>query len=547
MKKSFFDYEKEQHHFSFERMRVIFFIAAFLFIVLIARLFFVTNFTGLEQKRSKRFIQDNTTSIWRGQISDCHGSPLALSYYAYDVGIHPHSLSLYSPSQKKQLLSLLKIAESQLKRFEQKKRFSYLVKSRKIDMDSLNKLKKLPYLTLEKKVKRYYPMGEATSTLLGFINNKGHGVEGLEYVFDKYLFQEKTLGAYWSSPRGQKKLLENTDILSEQDLQLSIDGRLQALLYQEVKKTFNQFKMHSLSAVVLNPQDFSVKAIVSYPSFNPHQRPAYSDAYRLKPLGDIFEPGSVLKPLTLAFLLEKNPDLIKAKVPTSPGYFYVDEKRIRDIRNYGTLSLEGILRVSSNVGIAKLVLEHSQGHLLDFWHQFSLMQGSQIEFRPEAAGDIPDYILEHSFSEALLGFGYGLKMNLVQLAQLYAIIAGDGTWQPVTLLANPHSSREKHQVFNDETIKVVRQLLKAPVNKGTARRAFSKDVSVAGKTGTAKRINERGEYEKIYNSFFVSMFPSDRPKYVIAIYADDPRGDYYGGVVCAPIVKNLAHQFMQLP
>ena len=547
MKNIFYDYEKEQHHFSIKRLSVLFFIAFLLFLILVMRLFYMTHISAIGEKKQKRFLHQSATTSWRSDILDSRGQPLALSYFSYDIGIHPQMLSILPDSSKEKLKEVLDIDSQFLESFTQKKKFSYLVKSKVISAKDLKILKEVPHLTIDKYVRRYYPLGEIAAPLLGFIDNRGQGIEGLEYVFNDYLLKNKDFGSYWSSPRGEKKFIGASSLHKFESLELSIDSRIQTLLFKELEETYNNFDMHAISAVVLNPEDFSLKAIVSYPSFDPHHRPAYSDIYRLKPAGDIFEPGSVIKPLTLACLLDKEPHIVSEKISTAPGYFDIDNNKIRDIRNYGLLSLEDILKVSSNVGISKLVLKYSDGQLLNFWQQFSLMQGSQVEFRPETTGDLAGYIPEGSFSEAILGFGYGLKINLIQLAQLYGVIAGDGYFRPVTLLADPHSQREGIKVISDHTRNLLRQYLKAPVSEGTARRAFLSDLDIAGKTGTARRTNENGEYEKVYNSFFVGFFPADNPKYVIAIYADDPKVQYYGGVVCAPIVKKLAHQLMQLP
>lgn len=547
MKNIFYDYEKEQHHFSTKRLSVLFFIAALLFFILVTRLFFITNISEIREKREKRFLRQGTVTSWRSDILDSRGQPLALSYYVYDIGMHPTKLSNLSELDKSKVKQILAIDSVSLKNFIKKKQFSYLVKSKVLTSEELKVLRSIPNMTLDKHIKRYYPLGEITAPLLGFVNHQGEGIEGLEGVFNRYLKRNNDSGEYWSSPAGDKKFISTSPVSQDNSLKLSIDNRIQTLLFRELEKTYKQFNMHAISAVIMSPKDFSLKAVASYPSYDPHHRPSYSDIYRLKPAGDIFEPGSVIKPLTLACLLDKEPSIASLEVQTEPGFFYVDNNKIRDIRNYGALSLEDILKVSSNVGIAKLVLEYSNGDLFNFWQSLSLMQGSQVEFRPETAGDLTSYIPQGSFSEAILGFGYGLKMNLIQLAQLYGIIAGDGSYRPVTLLADPHADREGVKVVSERTKNLLRQYLKAPVEHGTARRAFLSDLAIAGKTGTARRTNESGEYEKIYNSFFVGFFPAEEPEYVIAIYADDPKEQYYGGIVCAPIVKNIAHQLMQLP
>lgn len=547
MKQLFFDINKQQHHFSLGRMSALFIIAIILFVVLAIRLFWLTHVSNLKDKRDTRFIQTESDHRWRHNIVDRHNQPLALAYYVYHIGLAPGKLASYTHDQKKQLESLLEINEQELEQFSQKKKFGYLRKSLTLSFEKLAQLRKLPHLTVDKQLRRYYPLGECTSPLIGFINHQGHGSEGLEYVFDKALVLEQNLALTWSSPRGQKKLLSTPSLASEHSLRLSIDSRLQSLLYTKVKEIFSRYSMHSLSAVILSPLDFSLQAVVSYPSYDPHQRPAYDHNYRLKAISDIFEPGSVIKPLTMAFLLEENPQLVHETVKTDPGYFYLDNHRIRDLGNNGTLTLEDILVHSSNVGISKLVLENASGKLCDFWSQFSLMQGSQIEFRPEGHGDLPKYILPGSFSEATMSFGYGFKMNLIQLAQLYAVIAGDGTFKPVTLLAGDKSHREDKQIFSEQTVLKMRQILQAPVARGTAKRAFCEDVAVAGKTGTARRLDKDGQYEQVYNSFFAGFFPADNPRYVIAVYADDPKEQYYGGVICAPLVGEIAKSLMQLP
>lgn len=548
MKKFFFDYDKEQHHFSDYRLHIILLLTCLFFLVLFLRLFFLSSSSSLSQKREERFLVEQGLPAWRYDIVDRHQQPLALSYRAFHIGMNPQHFHQLDSRQQALLRDLLELSEEEVEEYAQKTSFSYFRKHYELSASALASLSSISFIQIEPLLKRFYPLQEATAPLLGFTDDTGRGLEGLELVFNEYLAQKQQDEQFWRSPRGEKKYLSAPDFSSKTSLELSIDSRIQQILYEELKRTFSEFDMDSLSAVVLDPQDFSALAIASYPSINPQKRPAYSQAYRLLAAEHAFEPGSVIKPLTLAFLAEKDQRVYAEIVKTSPGYFSLNEETIRDVRDFGTLSFEDILRVSSNVGVAKLVLKYSQGSLLDFWKNLALINGSQIEFYPESFGDIPPFIQQGSFSEALLGYGYGMKMNLLQLAQLYGVIAGDGTIAPLTCLAQRIGRSERQRVFQEETVAKMRHYLKAPVQKqGTARRAHCKDISIAGKTGTVRKLNDSGQYDKIYNSYFVSFFPADNPKYVIALYAENPRGKYYGGLICAPMVKRMAKPLMCLP
>ena len=546
MRKFLFDIDRQQHHFSLERLSLILLGAFIVFLILCTRLYYVTHHLDLSDKKDDRFVHKKKENFWREDILDTKHQPLALSHYCYDIGFNPKKLPSISVSEEKKILEVLKISQEQWAEFLKKERFSYVKKNSILTKEQLQFLKSISWVQLEKKIQRTYPLGPASAHLLGFISPKGVGLEGLEYVFDQSLKQNAFNETYWSSPKGQKKYLTSYDKAQGVPLVLSIDSRMQSLIYEACRKNVMKFPMESFSAVLMDIETFSLRALVTYPSYDPAHRPAYDSRYRMKALADTFEPGSVIKPVTMAFLLEKNPSIVNQSIETSPGYYSVDRELVQDIRNYGKLNLEGILIHSSNVGISKLVLNNFPGELLSFWKVFDLIQGSQVEFRPEGHGLLPNYIHPGSFSEATLSFGYGLKMNLVQLAQIYATMIGDGNFQAVTLL-DRQVNREKISIFSQSTVEKMRELLKAPVEKGTAKRAFSEQVSIGGKTGTVRRLSDQGVYEKVYNSYFVGFFPADNPKYVLALYADNPQKQYYGGLVCAPVAQQVVPKIMNLP
>jgi cell division protein FtsI (penicillin-binding protein 3) len=284
-----------------------------------------------------------------------------------------------------------------------------------------------------------------------------------------------------------------------------------------------------------------VLAMANHPSYNPNKRTGQKPAARRnRAATDLFEPGSTIKPLTVAAALQNDlvtPDTI---IDTSPGYIRVDGKTIRDHRDYGRLQVSDVLTKSSNVGVTRLALRMGEHRLPRFFSRFGLGEETQLRFPGESQGVLPWRTQWRDIEQATLSYGYGLSMTVLQLARAYAVFANEGKRVPLTLRKRP-TRPEGQQVLDPGVARQVLTMLRSVVSReGTARRAQVAGYEVAGKTGTVHKVTSNGYADDRYIAVFAGMAPAADPRYVTAVVVDDPRGeDYYGGLVAAPAFSRI--------
>jgi cell division protein FtsI (penicillin-binding protein 3) len=404
---------------------------------------------------------------------------------------------------------------------------------------------------LERRDRRYYPTGEVFAHVLGFTNAEDRGQEGLERAWDRELRGEPGVKRVLRDGRG--RVVDDVEnIRSPRDgrnLALSLDARLQYIAYRELKAAVHRHRAIGGSAVVLDVRTGEVLAMVNQPGYNPNaDRSNRNGRLRNRAITDVFEPGSTMKPFAVAAALEQGvvgPDSI---VDTTPGYFKVGPLTVRDHHPLGRIDLTTLLARSSNVGVARLALSLDKAA---WWHSLDALglgHAPGIGFPAETGGHLLHFREWVPVDQATLAYGYGISVSTLQLARAYMTLANDGVVLPVTLLRRdevPHGQR----VFSERTAVDVRYMLEAVVSdKGTAPRAAIPGYRVAGKTGTVKKLSRDGGYsEDRYRAVFVGMAPVTRPRLVMAVMIDEPRGKvYYGGAVAAPVFARVMGEALRL-
>lgn len=501
----------------------------------------------LQSQGDKRTIRTMQIPAHRGVITDRNGEALAVSAPVAAVWVNPKVVDLANPKLKQLSRLLGKKSNAIADKIKGNANRSFVYLKRQISPDLAAKVSALNIkgINVDREYKRYYPAGEVATHLVGFTNIDGAGQEGIELAYEAALLGEPGKKLVMQDRLGRVikhiKLVEEP--ASGQDVVLSIDLRLQYLAYKELKSAVKSHRADSASVVILDIKTGEVLAMVNQPSYNPNDRRVLTgEQLRNRALTDVFEPGSTVKPFTVAAALMSGKYQRDSVVDTSPGYIYVKRKRIKDFRNYGDLSLTRIITKSSNVGVTKLALSLEPDSMHNLFSNVGIGQLSSTGFPGERSGDLPYYSQRQVLERAVMSYGYGLSVTPMQLAQAYAVLANKGIKMPVSLLKVDQPPRGVRVIPMDIAADVVTMLeTTTQADKGgTGRKAAIFGYSVAGKTGTSRKAKGGGYYLDKYISVFAGITPASDPKLVVVVMVNNPKGQQYsGGGVAAPIFSRI--------
>jgi cell division protein FtsI (penicillin-binding protein 3) len=390
--------------------------------------------------------------------------------------------------------------------------------------------------------RRYYPGGEVTAHLVGFTGVDDAGQEGVELAFQSHLAGTPGTRRVLKDRLG--RVVEDVEsIRSSQDgrdLVLSIDGKLQSLAFGALQAAVDQHRAKAGALIAVDVRSGEVLALVNVPSFNPNNRARLTGAQlRNRVITDLFEPGSTLKPFTIAAALESGAATPATMVATAPGTLTLAHHTIRDVHPAAAMSVAQILQKSSNVGAAKLALGLPPETLWQLYQRVGFGQPPQLEFPGAAGGKLRHYRGWRPIEQATMAYGHGISVSLAQLAHAYTVFARDGELVPLTLVKRGvQAGGEK--VISPDTARAVRSMLELAVQPGgTGPRARIMGWRVAGKTGTAHKLDHGGYAADKYLSSFVGLAPASAPRLVVAVMIDEPLGQYYGGAVAAPVFAQV--------
>jgi len=337
--------------------------------------------------------------------------------------------------------------------------------------------------------------------------------------------------------------------LDGQDLQLSIDSKVQYFAYEKIKETVIANKAAAGSVVVLDIKTGEVLALVNYPSYSPGKRGNLSGVQlRNRALTDTFEPGSTMKPLVVGLALEKGIVKPETLIQTAPGKLQMGTATITDAHPHGVLSVNEIIQKSSNVGTVKIAMQMQPHDMWEVFTQMGLGQKPQVPFPGAVAGKVRPYKTWRPIEQATMSYGYGLSTSLFQLAQAYTVFAHDGEMVPMSLVKTNQSQVNGARVFSSHNAAAIRNMLHlVTIQGGTAPKAQTMGYSVGGKTGTAHKVEGKGYASKKYRGFFVGIAPIDNPRIVVAVMVDEPTGGaYFGGDVAAPVFSQTVQQTLRM-
>jgi len=504
----------------------------------------------LQSEGEARFLRQVEIPTVRGSILDRHGEPLAVSTPVDSIWAHPRTL-LQETAQIPMLAGLLDIPADELeRRLTQRASREFVWLKRRVHPDLVQRVVGLdiPGVHLEREYRRFYPTGEVTAQVLGFTNIDDFGQEGLELAYNSWLQGEP------GAKRVIKDLFGRTvqevelvnDMQPGRDLQLTLDRRLQYLAFRELKTAVLEFDARSGSIVIMEVGTGEVLAMVNYPSYNPNSSDrGASDGLRNRAVTDVLEPGSVIKPFAMAAVLEAGIATPQMMVDTSPGTMDVAGHTIRDVRNYGEMSVTDLLTKSSNVGIVDLVLSMDARHLWGVYSRFGFGEVTGTGFPGESAGVLRDYDRWRKLEQATLAYGYGLSVTPLQLTRATAAI-GDGgrIRQPSFVLGTDNPPLSVVDPVLAHALSAMMETVIEP--GGTGTRAAIPGYRVAGKTGTSRKAGAGG-YNDRYVASFTGFAPASRPRLAASVVINDPGGEaYYGGQVAAPVFARVMDAGLRL-
>lgn len=481
---------------------------------------------------------------YRGMITDRNGTPLAISTPVESVWVNPKE---FEPDEQ-QFMKLAKYLNLPPKELSRKivnaksREFLYLQRQLPPMLSKKIEALKIPGINFQKEFKRYYPDSDSVSQIIGFTNIDDQGLEGIELAYQDWLMG--VVGKKRVVKDRTGRVIEDLGVIKEprpgHELNLSIDRRLQYYAYSELAKTVEEFGAKSGSVVVVDTENGEVLAMANVPSYNPNSRGHYDkESYKNRALTDTFEPGSVMKPFSIASALETGLFTPKTIIDTNPSWMNVQGKIVRDIHNYGVLDITGVLLHSSNVGVSKMVLASPPEQLIGLLHRSGFGQRTESAYPGESEGSIVKAKDAKPFVLATLSFGYGMSVTALQLAKAGMIFANHGQLKPITLLHND-TSEPGPQVIQSKTADQVLKMMEAVLREGTGKSANVAGYRVAGKTGTARVAGKDGYKTKRYTSSFLGIAPVSKPKFIVVVIIHEPsRKGYYAAAVAGPLFSKV--------
>jgi cell division protein FtsI (penicillin-binding protein 3) len=489
----------------------------------------------------------------RGMILDRNGEPLAISTPVESIWVNPREL-LKSQKRLPELAKALGMEHADLlKRLKQRADRQFLYVRRHLDPDDAERVSNLGIrgVYTQREYRRYYPTGEVSAHLLGFADIDHHGQEGLELAYEGLLSGEA--GSRRVIRDLQNRVVEGVGQIKApvhgENLVLSLDQRLQYLAYRELKAAIAEHGAESGSVVIIDPRNGEVLAIVNQPSYNPNsRRNLKSDFFRNRAVTDVFEPGSTMKPFTVAAALEGGYVKPETVIDTGGGSIRMGRYTINDVHAYGLLNVSGVIKKSSNVGATKIAFSMPAVDFGRLLKGVGFGQSTGAGFPGEVNGVLRDAKTWKDVERATISFGYGMNATALQLAQAYATFANGGVRHNARFVAG--RSDEGVRAMSAKTAGQVLAMMETVTSdEGTAAKARVEGYRVAGKTGTShkNKAGSKGYEASDYLSLFVGLAPVSDPRLVMAIMINEPRrGGYYGGQVAAPVFSRVMSGALRL-
>jgi cell division protein FtsI (penicillin-binding protein 3) len=515
------------------------------FVALVARSLFLqgVNNEFLQAKGESRYARVIDMPATRGRVVDRNGDVLAVSTPVKSIWAIPEDVDL-KPAQARKLAELLDMDVRDLTRkLATEKDFVYLKRQIAPDVAQRVAAMSLPGIHEQKEYRRYYPGGDVMAHMLGFTGVDDKGQEGIELAFENQLAGKPGSRRVIKDRRGQ--IVEDVESIRApqdgKDVQLALDAKIQYLAYASLREALETHKARAGGIVVLDAKTGEILALTNLPTYNPNNRIRLSGAQlRNRALTDTYEPGSTMKPFTAAMALDKGKFRFDTQVQTAPGRMTIGSATISDAHPHGVLTVAQVIQKSSNVGAAKLALSFPPEHMWQMFDDLGFGAPLKLGFPGEVGGRLRPARTWRPIEQATMSYGHGISVSLMQMAHAYLVFAREGDLIPLSLTRVDTPPLHGKTVFGAQTAREVRAMLELAVQPGgTAPKAQIQGYRVAGKTGTAHKL-EGGAYANKYVSSFVGLAPASDPRLIVAVMIDEPTGGkHFGGDVAAPVFANV--------
>lgn len=505
----------------------------------------------LQKQGEARYARTLSVPAQRGQIVDRNGVVLASTIPARSIWAVPDEAQDATETQIANLASVLNMAPEDItKRVVGKKKRSFVYIRRQLDTDTAERVRQMqiPGIYIGNEVRRNYPDGEISAHVVGFTDSDNNGREGVELADDSLL----------SGKAGSRRVIRDRlgrvvedvwvkEASAGNDVVLSIDSRLQFIAHNALKAAVERHDAKAGAVVVADVRTGEILAMSNWPTYDPNVRKSLRfENVRNRVLTDTFEPGSTMKPFAVAKALDLGivrPDTL---VQTAPGKLTIGDRTIGDTHNYGMITVSQVVAKSSNIGTSKIALEMQPQTLWDMYTALGFGISPKVGFPGAVAGRLKPAATWRPIEQATISYGHGVSVSLMQLVRAYTALARNGDVIDLTFRCTNREALGT-QVFRPEVARQMRSMMMGTVAAGgTARRVSVEGYTVAGKTGTANKI-ENGEYVNKYVASFVGMAPAGQPRIIVAVMIDEPtRGSHYGGTVAGPVFNEVAAGALRL-
>ncbi|HEA15115.1 MAG: penicillin-binding transpeptidase domain-containing protein [Pseudoalteromonas prydzensis] len=535
---------------------------------------------------NKRTVRVEKLHVQRGMIFDRHGKELAVSVPVVSVYADPKALhkslrtKVLRQARKngeddkalaentalleqriseyykndlrwRELADVLRIEPKKINgrlRDDASRRFVYL--KRQVTPAVANYIGdlRLPGIHLLDESKRYYPAGEVTAHVLGFTNIDGKGIEGIEKLYENALTGVEGRRTIRKDAQGREvEVLDERERIEPENIQLSIDQRIQAIAYKAVKSAVLTYKATSGSAMVVDVKTGEVLAMVNSPSFNPNNlNDAAPHKRRNRAITDLFEPGSTVKPLAILAGLDYGSIQPDDKVDTYPGWMRLGGSLVQDTRNHGEMTLREILKYSSNMGVTKISQTVPKDYFVGLFQKVGFGSDTGTGMVGESSGLFYPNRRWSDHEIAALSFGYNIAVSTAQMARFYAMLGAGGVNRPLTVLKQD-AIPEGERIFQQQDVEAVVHMMESVFEEGgTANRIKVDGYRAAGKTGTSKKAAVGG-YGDEYVGYFAGLAPASNPRLAVVVMINEPGGDvYYGGATAGPAFAEIISNALRI-
>jgi len=511
----------------------------------------------LSQKASDQYEGSLTTSGRRGIIYDRNLQEMAVSIDVTSIAAYPARIKNAGVAAKT-LAKTLNLKTRKIRnKLVAKKSFVWIKRQTTAKETRAVKDLGIPGIDFVTEYNRFYPHITLAAQALGFTGIDGSGLEGIEFYYNQHLKGTYKNYKIFKDALGNGFSAENKQAVnnSGHNLILTIDNTIQYITESALQEAVDQYSANSALAVVMQPQTGAILAVAHYPLFNPN---SYSDfdksSWRNRAITDPFEPGSTMKIFSAATALEYGEITSNTIFYCENGAYRIGKNVVRDIHEHGWLSLQQIIKYSSNIGAVKVGEKVGAKKLYRTFRDFGFGEKTGIDFPGETTGSLSHYSSWSDIDTGAISFGHGISVSAVQMITAVAAIANDGILMKPYIVreiadqkghpVNSFKPQKVRRVISARTAGIVKNIMKTVITKGgTGVKAALDGYSVCGKTGTARKLDENGKYSNSkHTASFIGFTPAHNPEIAILVIIDEPRGKYYGGIVAAPVFKKIAQQ-----